>query len=56
MAMRICLIKSADDGLYLADGEVAPGEHLKEFTVTPQVTPVVALGVAGFEDEFHSDL
>lgn len=38
----------ADDGLFVADGDVAPGEHEEEFAVSPQVAPVVFFGEAGF--------
>ena len=41
----------ADDRLLVADGDIAPGEHPEQFAIAPEVTPVVPLGAAGFEDE-----
>ncbi len=45
----------ADDGLFVADRNVAPGEDLEELPVVPEVAPVVLLGAAGFEDGFHGE-
>src|SRR5262249_31837527 len=40
-----------DHGLFVANGDIAPSENLKEFAVTPQVDPIMAFGTATFYDE-----
>ena len=41
-----------DHRLLVAHRNVAPGQHLKQLAVLPQVAPIVALGTAGFDDGF----
>src|SRR5262249_40595354 len=41
----------ADDGLLIADRDVAPGQNVEEFAVTPQISPVVALSQPRLYDE-----
>ena len=43
---------NADDGLHVADKDVAPSEEAEQFAVTPQVAPVILPGASGFNDEF----
>jgi hypothetical protein len=41
----------ADESLFVAHGDIAPGEDGEEFAVAPAVAPVVTLGKAGLDDE-----
>ena len=43
----------ADDGLLVADGDVAPGEDVEQLAVAPEVGPVLAVGPAGLEDQLR---
>ena len=43
--------QDADDGLFVAHQDVAPGEEQEQLAIAPQVAPVVALGAAGFDDQ-----
>jgi hypothetical protein len=45
----------ADDGLFVSDKDVAPGEEVEQLAVAPEVAPVVLLGAAGFYEEFDGD-
>src|SRR5262249_22946955 len=40
----------ADDSLFVADEDVAPGEEIEQLAVPPKVAPVLALGAAGLDD------
>lgn len=41
-----------DDGLFIADEDVAPGEEIEELAKAPEVSPVIFFGASGFEDDF----
>jgi hypothetical protein len=41
----------ADDDLLVADRDIAPGEDREELAIGPEVTPVMPLGPACFEDQ-----
>ena len=43
----------ADGRLLVADEDVPPGEEIEQFTVAPEVAPVLALRSARFDDEFR---
>jgi hypothetical protein len=36
--------------LFVADEDIAPREEIKKFAVAKEIAPVVALGVAGFDE------
>jgi hypothetical protein len=40
-----------DDGLFVAHRDIALGEDEEDLAVAPEVTPIVALGEAGFDHE-----
>ncbi len=42
-----------DHSLFVADGDIAPSKDGEEFPVMPEVAPIVFLGAAVFEDDFH---
>ena len=42
---------NADDGLLVSDEDVAPGEKVEQLAIAPEITPVVAFGAAGLDDE-----
>ncbi len=45
--------QSTDDSLLVADGHVAPREHLKQLAIAPKITPIILLRAAGLENNFH---
>ena len=44
--------KNSNYGLLVTHEHVAPGEKIKELAVPEQVSPVIALGMPGFDDDF----
>jgi hypothetical protein len=43
----------ADDSLFVANGNIAPGKYLKELSVVPEIAPIVFFGTAGFKNGHH---
>ena len=43
--------ENPDNGLFVAYGDIAPGQNQKEFTVAPEVGPVIFLRTAWLDDE-----
>ena len=46
----------ANDRLFVAHQDVAPGQEEKQFAIAPQVGPVGAFGFPGFDDKAAHDL
>ena len=45
--------RHADDGLLVADGDIAPREDDEQLAVAPEVAPVVFLRATGFKNQGH---
>src|SRR5207244_13318666 len=44
----------ADRGLLVANGDVAPREHVKQLAIPPQIAPVVLVRASRLEDDFQA--
>ena len=44
--------ENADDGLLILDGHISPCQDEKQLAVAPEIFPVLAFSMSGFNDEF----
>ena len=49
--LRTYPVKETDDGLFVADGKIAPRQDDKQLTISPNIAPVVLIGEAGGNDQ-----